>query len=295
MVAITAQMVKELREITGAGMMECKKALTEAEGSLDNAIDIMRTRGQAKAAKRASKVAAEGIIKICSSDDGLSAFMIEVNSETDFVARDSNFLQFAEQLVVSGLAAQVDTVEALMALPVSADSAETFEQQRQALINKIGENVKVRRCQLMTSSAMVGSYIHGGRIGVLVDLSQSQPELAKDVAMHIAASNPQAIDESGVDSALIEKEKAIFSEQAKESGKPDEIVEKMVKGRVSKFLKEICLISQPFVKDPDQTVGQLLKAADATLNHMVRFEVGEGIEKQTMDFAEEVKAQVAGS
>ncbi len=295
MVAITAQMVKELREITGAGMMECKKALTEAEGSLDNAIDIMRTRGQAKAAKRASKVAAEGIIKICSSEDGLSAFMIEVNSETDFVARDSNFLQFAEQLVVSGLAAKVDTVEALMALPVSADSTETFEQQRQALINKIGENVKVRRCQLMTSPAMVGSYIHGGRIGVLVDLSQSQPELAKDVAMHIAASNPQAIDESGVDSALIEKEKAIFSEQAKESGKPDEIVEKMVQGRVSKFLKEICLISQPFVKDPDQTVGQLLKAADATLNRMVRFEVGEGIEKQTMDFAEEVKAQVAGS
>ncbi len=293
MVKITAQMVKELREMTGAGMMECKKALTEAEGSIDNAVDIMRTRGQAKAAKRASKVAAEGVVVTRCSEDGLSAMMIEVNCETDFVARDSNFLDFAQQLASSGLEAGVTSVDALMALSPSGN--ETFEEQRQALINKIGENVKVRRCQLMTSTGIVGSYNHGSRIGVLVDLNQANADLAKDVAMHVAASNPQAIDESGVDAALIEKEKAIFSEQAKESGKPDNIVEKMVQGRVSKFLKEICLVSQPFVKDPDQTVGQLLKTADASIAQVVRFEVGEGIEKETIDFAEEVKAQVAGS
>ncbi|MBV53836.1 MAG: elongation factor Ts [Coxiellaceae bacterium] len=295
MVTITAQMVKELREMTGAGMMECKKALTEAEGSLENAIDIMRTRGQAKAAKRASKIAAEGIVVTELSDDGLSAMMIEVNCETDFVARDSNFLQFSHQLARKGLEAGVTSVEALMALPASSDSTETFEQQREGLINKIGENVKVRRCQLMTSTGIVGSYNHGTRIGVLVDLTQANAELAKDVAMHIAASNPQAIDESGVDAALIEKEKTIFVEQAKESGKPDNIIEKMVQGRVSKFLKEICLVSQPFVKDPDQTIAQLLKSADASIAQYVRFEVGEGIEKETVDFAEEVKAQVAGS
>ncbi len=293
MVTITALMVKELREITGAGMMECKKALTEAEGSLESAIDIMRTRGQAKAAKRASKIAAEGIVITQCSEDGLSALMIEINCETDFVARDSNFLGFAEQLASCGLEAGVTTVDALMALPAHGD--ETFEDQRQTLINKIGENVKVRRCQLMTSQGIVGSYNHGSRIGVLVDLSQANAGLAKDVAMHIAALNPQAIDESGIDTALIEKEKAIFSEQAKESGKPDNIVEKMVQGRVSKFLKEICLVSQPFVKDPDQTVGQLLQSADASIAQLVRFEVGEGIEKETIDFAEEVKAQVAGS
>ena len=292
---ITAAMVKELRDITSAGMMECKKALTEADGDLDKAIDIMRTKGQAKAAKRASKVAAEGVIVIRRNADNTQAFMVDVNSETDFVARDASFLAFSEQLAERGIQEQVDSVEALMALPVEPNGSETFNDVRQSLIHSLGENVQVRRCTLLASSGLVGSYNHGARIGVLVAFEGGDDELAKDVAMHIAAMSPQAVNEAGVDAALIEKEKSIFIEQAKESGKPDNIIEKMIVGRVAKFLKEICLVSQPFVKDPDQTIEQLLKAANASVTEFIRFEVGEGIEKESVDFAEEVKAQVEGS
>ena len=204
--------------------------------------------------------------------------MIEVNSETDFVARDSNFLQFAEQLVVSGLAAKVDTVEALMALPVSADSTETFEQQRQALINKIGENVKVRRCQLMTSPAMVGSYIHGGRIGVLVDLSQSQPELAKDVAMHIAASNPLALDSTLIDQAIIDKEQELVAEELKNSGKSEDIAKKISLGKMNKFKEENALLTQAWVMEPKKKVKDVLKElsiADLKIKEFYRIKIGE--------------------
>ena len=295
MTKITAQMVKELREMTGVGMMECKKALVEAEGDIDAAVDIMRTRGQAKAAKRAGKIAAEGIVVTLQSDDSSHAIIVEVNSETDFVARDENFLSFSQQVAERALQERVSSVEDLMALPATQGGAETLDEQRQALVTKIGENVKVRRCQLVSSTGMVGCYNHGSRIGVLVALDKSEVELAKDVAMHVAASNPQAVNEAGIDASAIEKERAIFVEQAKETGKPDNIIEKMVEGRVAKYLKEICLLSQPFVKDPDQTVAQLLQASGVVVEAFIRYEVGEGIEKQTTDFAEEVKAQVEGS
>ena len=290
MVKITAQMVKELREMTGAGMMECKKALTEAEGSIDNAVDIMRTRGQAKAAKRASKVAAEGVVVTRCSEDGLSAMMIEVNCETDFVARDSNFLDFAQQLASSGLEAGVTSVDALMALSPSGN--ETFEEQRQALINKIGENVKVRRCQLMTSTGIVGSYNHGSRIGVLVDLNQANADLAKDVAMHVAASNPNCVTADQVDQELIARERAIYEAQAAESGKDPSIMEKMIEGKLNRFLSEITLVSQPFVKNPDQTVQALLSEKSASVLSMSRIKVGEGIEVEKKDFAAEVAEQL---
>ena len=290
MVKITAQMVKELREMTGAGMMECKKALTEAEGSIDNAVDIMRTRSQAKAAKRASKVAAEGVVVTRCSEDGLSAMMIEVNCETDFVARDSNFLDFAQQLASSGLEAGVTSVDALMALSPSGN--ETFEEQRQALINKIGENVKVRRCQLMTSTGIVGSYNHGSRIGVLVDLNQANADLAKDVAMHVAASNPNCVTADQVDQELIARERAIYEAQAAESGKDPSIMEKMIEGKLNRFLSEITLVSQPFVKNPDQTVQALLSEKSASVLSMSRIKVGEGIEVEKKDFAAEVAEQL---
>ena len=292
---ITAQMVKELRDITSAGMMECKKALTESDGDLERAIDIMRAKGQAKAAKRASKVAAEGVVVTRQSLDSLSAIIIEVNSETDFVARDASFLSFTSQLVERGLEEGIATVDGLMSALVAKDGTETFEDMRQSLAHTLGENIQVRRCELITSTGVVGCYNHGSRIGVLVALDKAENELAKDIAMHVAALSPQAINSEGVDPSLIEREKAIFVEQAKESGKPDAIIEKMISGRVSKFLKEICLMSQAFVKDPDQTIEQLLNKSSASISHFVRYEVGEGIEKQEVDFAEEVKAQVEGS
>jgi len=291
--AITASMVKELRERTGAGMMECKKALQAANGDMETAITEMRKRGQAKAAKRATKVAAEGAVLIEISDDKKTGSMIEVNCETDFVARDENFTGFAKVLAQKALASKETEVDALMAQ--TNDAGETFEHARQELVTKIGENIKLRRIASLESTGIVGSYNHGARIGVLVAISKDNDALAKDVAMHIAASNPQAIDENGVDAELIAKEKEIFAAQAAESGKPADIIEKMVTGRIAKYLKEICLVSQPFVKNPDQTVGALLKESEAEVLAFVRFEVGEGIEKEEVDFAEEVKAQVQGS
>lgn len=292
---ITASQVKELRERTGAGMMECKKALVETNGDIEAAITAMRKSGQAKAAKLASKVAAEGAIVMEANADNNQAVMLEVNSQTDFVASDDNFKEFAKTVAVRSLEAGVAEVDAIMALPASEGSSETLEQLRENLINKIRENIQLRRAALVESTGVVGSYQHGDRIGVLVAINTDNAELAREVAMHIAAVNPRAINKDALDPELVAKEREIFIAQAKASGKPDDIAEKMVTGRLAKFAKEVCLVDQPFVKDPDQTVGALLKAANAEVTAFVRFEVGEGIEVETVDFAEEVKAQVQGS
>ena len=299
MTAITAGMVKEFRERSGAGMMECKKALEAAAAKggddlIEVAFDLLRAGGQAKAAKRAGKVAAEGVIVARLDDQQHQACMVEVNCETDFVARSEQFLSFAQTVAARGLQAGVNDLEKLLALPYEAGQ-QTIDQVRQALIAKIGENVQVRRLRYLRSDGFIGSYLHGGRIGVLVAITRNEPELARDLAMHVAASNPQAIDATQVPANLVEREREIFVAQSKESGKPDAIIEKMVNGRIAKFLKEICLVDQPFVKDPEKTVAELLKARQAQVTDFVRFAVGEGIEKQTQDFAEEVRAQLKGS
>lgn len=281
---ITAALVKELRERTGAGMMECKKALTESNGDLELAIENMRKAGIATAAKKAGRVAAEGRIAIKVANDGRTAAIVEVNCETDFVARDEALKAFAEQVADLVLASQNTEISAL-------DPA--VEEMRHALITKLGENIQVRRAGILTAEGTVGSYLHGDRIGVLVALSAPNAGLAKDIAMHVAASNPQVLHPEDVSEALIQEETNIFMAQSLESGKPPEIVEKMVAGRISKFKNEVALTGQPFVKDPNQTVAALLKSAGANVNAFVRFEVGEGIEKVVENFADAV-AQVAG-
>lgn len=288
--AITASLVKELRERTGAGMMDCKKALTEAGGDIEAAIEEMRKSGMAKAAKKAGRVAAEGGVVI--KQDGGKAVIIEVNSETDFVANDDNFKAFATDVADIALAEQSTDVEALMAAPMGGETVETSRQQ---LIQKIGENINVRRFEILTSDAVVGAYQHGARIGVLVEVEGGDEALAKDIAMHIAASRPVCVSEDQVPQETLDKEKEIFSAQAAESGKPPEIIEKMVTGRIAKFLKEITLLGQPFVKDPDTTVEKLLKGANASVKSFIRYEVGEGIEKKEDNFAEEVMAQAKGA
>jgi elongation factor Ts len=290
---ISAGQVKELRERTGAGMMECKKALEAAHGDIEAAIDALRAGGQAKAAKRAGKIAAEGSIIIRLDDQQRNACIVEVNCETDFVARSDNFLEFTQNVASRALQAKVDNLEDLMKLTLGADQ-KTIEQVRQELIAKIGENVQIRRLKLLSAEGYIGSYLHGNRIGVLVSITKQDPELARDLAMHIAAVNPQAVDAEGVSAELVNREREIFIQQSKESGKPDNIIEKMVSGRISKFLKEICLVDQPFVKDPEKTVSELLKSRQAKVTEFVRYEVGEGIEKQNQNFAEEVKAQLEG-
>lgn len=292
---ITAGKVKELRDSTGAGMMECKKALEEAGGDKEEAILILRKKGQLKAAKRAGKVAAEGNVANEVSQDQKTAFMAEVNCETDFVARDNHFKEFVKELVEQGLKHRVKDVDGLLALHSPNHGNVPFDQVRQELAAKIGENINVRRVALVESTGIVGAYTHGDRIGVLVAINKNVPELAKDIAMHIAASNPLAVDQEDIANDIIEKEREVYSAQAKESGKPDDIIEKMVAGRLVKFFQEVCLVSQPFVKNPDQTVGALLQQHQAKVIAFVRFEVGEGIEKETVDFAEEVKAQIKGN
>lgn len=291
--AITAALVKELRERTGAGMMECKKALVETDGDIETAIEQMRKAGMAKADKKAGRTAADGLVAIKTSADGKAAAVVEVNSETDFVAKGDDFINFAASIAERVLASKPADLDALMAMPL-ADGAESVEDARKALIAKLGENMSVRRFELIETSGLVASYMHGSRIGVLVELNGGDEALGKDLAMHIAASRPVCISESDVAPELIEKEKEIFSAQAAESGKPADIIEKMVEGRIKKFLKEITLLGQPFVKDPDQTVEKLLKGAGASVNRFIRFEVGEGIEKKTENFADEVMAQVKG-
>ena len=289
--SISASMVKELRERTGAGMMECKKALVETGGDMEAAIEQLRKSGQAKADKKASRVAADGRILI--AEEGNTAVILEINSETDFVAKDENFGAFAEAVASKVLTGSIASVEELMNAELA--DGKTVEQARTALVAKVGENISVRRFTRVATDDRMGSYIHGTRIGAVVAMSGGDDELARDIAMHIAASNPVCVDESGVPAETLERERRIFEEQAQESGKPAEIVEKMVQGRVAKFLKEITLVGQPFVKDPDTTVGKLLSGAGASVTGFVRYEVGEGIEKKQENFAEEVMAQIKQS
>jgi elongation factor Ts len=291
---ITAAMVKELRERTGSGMMECKKALTEAGGDIEKAVEEMRKSGLAKADKKAGRTAAEGLVAIKISDDGKQASVVEVNCETDFVSGGDEFKTFTSNVADRVLADSPADMDALMAMPVT-DGGNSIEERRQEMVAKIGENIQVRRFQRLNTDAEFGFYQHGTRIAVLVEMENGNADLIKDVAMHIAASRPVCVDEDGVPAELLEKEKEIFVAQAKESGKPDDIIEKMIVGRMRKYLGEITLVGQPFVKDPDQTVGKLLKDAGATVKSFVRFEVGEGIEKKKENFAEEVMAQIEAS
>jgi len=293
--AITAALVKELRQRTGSGMMECKKALVAADGDIDAAVEAMRKSGLAKADKKSDRITAEGLISISTSADGKQAVMLEVNSETDFVAKADDFIGFMDKLSATVLVAQPESLEQLMALAMN-DAGDSVEVVRQALVAKIGENIQVRRFSVMsTDDGVIGSYRHGDRIGTLVKLSGGDIALAKDVAMHVAASRPQAISAAELPTALLDKERDIVATQAKESGKPEAIVEKMVEGRMKKFVNEISLLGQNFVKDPDVTVEKLVKQANATVEAFECFEVGEGIEKQEDNFAEEVMAQARGN
>jgi elongation factor Ts len=292
--AITASLVKELRERTGAGMMECKKALTETGGDIDAAIELMRKSGQAKAAKKASRVAAEGLVVIRLSEDGKQAAMVEVNCETDFVAKDANFSSFADAVTERVLETDVTDVTELVQQPLHKGEDTTIETAREALVAKIGENMTVRRFVRIATSGTIGAYRHGTRIGVLVDMEGGDADLAKDVAMHIAASNPLCVSADEVPGNKLEKEREIFRAQAAESGKPDNIIEKIIEGRVRKYLEEVTLLGQPFVKDPDTSVAKLLEKAGAKVVGFRRFEVGEGIEKKQEDFAAEVMAQARG-
>ena len=292
---ITASLVKELRERTGAGMMECKKALVESQGSIEAAIEAMRKSGQAKAAKKAGRIAADGVVVIKVAADGKNGVMVEVNSETDFVAKDANFKDFADAVGAAALAARVADVEALSALPIRVGEATTIAEAREALIAKIGENIQVRRLvHFEDAKGQLHSYRHGVRIGVLVEMEGGDAELGKDIAMHVAASNPLCVDASQVPAEVLAKEKDIFRAQALESGKPVEIVDKIIEGRVRKYMEEMTLLGQPFVKDVEVTVEKLLGRAAAKVHRFSRVEVGEGIEKKQENFADEVMAQVRG-
>jgi elongation factor Ts len=285
MAEITAAQVKELRERTGLGMMECKKALVESNGDIEVAIEELRKSSGMKAAKKAGRIAADGVLMIKTAGDGSYGVLLEVNSETDFVARDASFLAFVGTVMDKAFASKQADVSALM--------AGDLETARSALVQKIGENITVRRVQILDAAAngVVGGYVHSNnRIAVLVGLTGGDADLAKDVAMHVAAVNPQAVKPEDMDADLIAKEREIYTAQAADSGKPAEIIAKMVDGRVKKYLAEVSLTEQAFVKNPDVTVGQLAKNAGATIETFVRFEVGEGIEKAEVDFAAEVAA-----
>ena len=288
--AITAALVKELRERTGAGMMDCKKALMETSADLEAAIDLMRASGAAKAAKKSGRVASEGLVNLTVSDDNKNAVILEVNSETDFVTKGSAFIDFVDALGSLALKNKPESLEAF--LSQTLDSGETVDEARQGIIAKIGENISVRRLQIVTTeNGVLGAYKHGERIAVLTVLSGTDGELAKDIAMHVAASKPECVSEDQLSSELVEREKAIFIEQAKESGKPDNIIEKMIVGRMKKFVNEVTLYGQSFVKDPDTTVGALVKSKGAEVESFIRYEVGEGMEKKEDNFVEEVMAQ----
>lgn len=294
MAEITATLVKELRERTGSGMMECKRALQETGGDIEAAIELMRKQGLAKADKKVGRTAAEGVIAIRQSDDGKVVVMLEVNCETDFVAKGGDFQGFAFAVADVVLAQDPGSVENLLTQTLA--DGKSVDETRRELIARIGENMTVRRyARVSTDSGVLNTYLHGGRIGVVVELQGGNAELAKDIAMHVAASRPVCIDASGVSPELIAKEREIYTAQAAESGKPADIVAKMVEGRVQKFLKEVTLLGQPFIKDPDQSVEKLLKGAGATVSVFQRFELGEGIEKKQENFAAEVMAQVRGS
>ena len=289
MTSITAGMVKELRERTGLGMMDCKKALSDADGNMEKAIEDLRKASGLKAAKKASRVAAEGVVMTKVAEDGNYGVIIEVNSETDFVARDDNFLSFAEQALVSSFEASQASAEELL--------EKGLEESRQALVQKIGENVNLRRLKRLNfenaNQGIVESYVHNNsKIGVLISLKGGDEALAKDVAMHIAAVSPMVVRPEDVPEEILTKESEIYSAQARESGKPEEIVEKMISGRLRKFVAEVSLLEQQFVKDPEIKICDLLKEVGADVVQFVRYEVGEGIEKEEGDFAAEVAAQL---
>ncbi len=290
--AVTAEAVKALRDRTGAGMMECKKALVEAGGDLDAAAELMRKAGLAKADKKASRIAAEGVIAIQRAEDGRRAAIVEVNCETDFVARQGDFQAFAADVARRVLEHSPADLEALNALPGAGG---TVDESRRALIAKIGENVSVRRFALIQAPAVLGAYLHGTRIGALVGLRSGDEALARDLAMHVAAINPTFVAPSDVPEDQVAREREILLEQAKGEGKPEAIVAKMVEGRLRKWLGEISLLGQPFVKDPDISVEKLLKQSGAEVSGFVRFEVGAGIEKKQEDFVAEVMKQARGA
>jgi len=274
--AVTAAMVKELRDRTGAGMMECKRALVETNGDIEAAVDHLRKSGLAHANQKASRVAAEGMIALSLSATGKHAVMVEVNCETDFVAKNENFNSFAEAVAANALSEDPTDVEALLSTRIG-DA--TVEQARQILVTKIGENIQVRRFVHISTDGTIGTYVHGGKIGVLVDLTGGDETLARDLAMHIAALNPKFVADEDVPAEIIAREKDILIAQAKSSGKPAEIIEKMVSGRLRKHLAGITLLGQTFVKNPDLTVGKLMSQNNANVNGFKRLAVGEGIEK----------------
>lgn len=286
--AITAAMVKELRERTGAGMMECKKALAAVDGDMDAAIEQMRKTGLAKADKKAGRVAAEGKIEIAFSDDGKKAAIVEVNCETDFVGGGDEFGGFAAKVAKAALEGEPADLDALIQLPIEGGS---IDEVRRELVAKIGENISMRRFEIVNAAGQLTHYSHGARIGVLVDVEGGDEELGRDLAMHIAASKPQFVSADNVPADVIAKEKEILVAQAADSGKPAEIIEKMVEGRLRKHLAEITLYGQPFVKDPDMTVEKLLSSKGAKVVDFVRYEVGEGVEKKEENFRDEVMAQ----
>ena len=283
MAAFSTSMIKDLRDRTGLGMMECKRALTASDGDINKAIDDLRKSSGIKAAKKAGRIAADGIIALKMSEDNKRGVMIEVNTETDFAARDNSFIGFVNESLDKAFDTDKFVFEEFIV---------NMEEARHALVQKIGENISIRRVKIL-SSTVVGNYIHSNkRIGVMVALEKGDTEVAKDVAMHVAASNPQVVKPEDMPEHLVQKEKEIFIAQAKESGKSDEIINKMINGRINKFLSESSLINQPFVKNPEMTVGELVKNSDAKILSFSRFEVGEGIEKIEVDFATEVAAQV---
>ena len=283
MAAFSTSTIKDLRDRTGLGMMECKRALTASDGDINKAIDDLRKSSGIKAAKKAGRIAADGIIAVKMSEDNKRGVMIEVNTETDFAARDDSFIGFVNESLDKAFDTDKFVFEEFIV---------NMEEARHALVQKIGENISIRRVKIF-SSTVVGNYVHSNkRIGVMVALEKGDTEIAKDVAMHVAASNPQVVEPEDMPDHLVQKEKEIFIAQAKESGKSDEIINKMINGRINKFLSESSLINQPFVKNPEMTVGELVKNSDAKILSFSRFEVGEGIEKIEVDFATEVAAQV---
>jgi elongation factor Ts len=290
---ITADAVKQLRERTGAGMMECKKALVETKGDLDAAAELMRKQGVAKADKKATRVAAEGVVVVAKSADARTAAMVEVNCETDFVAREQDFRGFAQAVAASVLASSPADLAALA--EAQLPSGQSVDVRRRELVAKIGENISVRRFALASSADHLGAYLHGTRIAALVAIKGGSQQLAHDLAMHVAASSPRYLSQADVPADVVAKERSILTEQAQTEGKPAEIVAKMVEGRLRKSLGEITLAGQPFVKDPDVTIEKLLKAARAEVVSFERFEVGAGIEKKQDDFVAEVMAQVKGA
>jgi elongation factor Ts len=290
MAAISAGMVKELRELTGLGMMECKKALVESDGDMKAAEDLLRIKSGAKASKAAGRIAAEGVVGAYISADGKSGALVEVNCETDFVAKNDDFIKFANDLAELTASKKIPDAQRLGEATFSNDEA--VEEVRKALIMKLGENISVRRCVNHVTEGRLASYLHGSKIGVMIDYNGGDETIGKDLAMHIAASKPVCVNKDQVSAEVIEHERQIFTAQAAESGKPANIIEKMVEGRVAKFLAEVTLLGQPFVKDPDLTVEKLLAQKSASVSGFTMYVVGEGIEKKVDNFADEVRAQM---